>query len=101
MKILIKKLKKTHFAKKFFYFLSVILYIVSVVFMTSEALIFKGTEPVLLSIVLAFFIIWGLIYILSGLTSMISKKNKTFIVQEKIKFQENISYNIQVKQSHF
>lgn len=80
MKVLIKKLKKTHFAKKFFYFLSVILYIVSVVFMTSEALIFKGTEPVLLSIVLAFFIIWGLIYILSGLTSMISKKNKTFIV---------------------
>ncbi len=79
MKVLMKKMKKTHFIKKFFYFLSVIAYIATLVFMTSEAFIFKSTEPVILAIVLAIFIIWGLIYILFGLITMIGKKNKTFI----------------------
>jgi len=79
MKVLMKKIKKAHIAKRIFYFLSAILYIASLVFITCEALVFRNTEPVLLSIVLAFFIIWSLIYVIAGLTTMISKKNKTFI----------------------
>ena len=79
MKVLMKKIKKTNIFKKIFFFLSIIAYISTLVFITSEAMIFKNTEPVILAIVLALFIIWGLIYILCGLLTMLSKKNKTFI----------------------
>ena len=79
MKVLMKKIKKTHFLKKFFYFLSVIAYIASLVFITCEAMIFKSTEPVILAIILALFIIWGLIYIFCGLITMLSKKKFGFI----------------------
>lgn len=80
MKVLMKKIKKANIVKKIFYFLSIIAYIATLTFMTYEAMIFKSTEPVILSIVLALFIIWGLIYILAGLITMISKKNKSFII---------------------
>lgn len=80
MKVLVKKIKKVHFLKKFFYFLSVIAYIATLVFMTSEAFIFKSTEPVILAIILALFIIWGLVYILFGLITMLSKSKKGFIL---------------------
>lgn len=79
MKVLMKKIKKTHFLKKFFYFLSVVAYIASLVFITCEAMIFKSTEPVILAIILALFIIWGLIYIFCGLITMLSKKKFGFI----------------------
>lgn len=79
MKVLMKKIKKTHFLKKFFYFLSVVAYIASLVFITLEAMIFKNTEPVILAIILAIFIIWGLVYIFCGLLCMLSKKKKGFI----------------------
>ena len=80
MKVLIKKIKKTHLLKKFFYFFSSIAYIASLVFITCEAMIFKSTEPVILAIILALFIIWGLIYLLCGLITMLSKRKKGFII---------------------
>lgn len=80
MKVLIKKIKKTHFLKRFFYFLSIIGYITSLVFITCEAMIFKSTEPVILAIILALFIIWGLIYLFCGLITMLSKKKKGFVL---------------------
>lgn len=79
MKVLMKKIKKTHLLKKIFYFISVIAYITSLVFMTLEAMIFKNTEPVILAIILALFIIWGLVYIFCGLITMLSKKKVGFI----------------------
>ena len=80
MKVLMKKIKKTHFLKKFFYFISVIGYIASLVFITCEAMIFRNTEPVILAIILALFIIWGLIYLFCGLITMLSKKKFGFIM---------------------
>ncbi len=80
MKVLLKKIKKANTLKKLFYFFNIIIYIASLIFMTYEASIFKDTEPVLLIIILILLIIWGLFYILSGLTSMLSNKNKKFIV---------------------
>lgn len=86
MKVLMKKIKKEHLAKRIFFFITAILYVVSLIFITAEAMIFKDTEPVLLCIILALFIIWGITYIIFGLTSMISKKRKTFITLTVITF---------------
>ena len=80
MKVLMKKIKKVNLVKRIFYFLSVILYLASLIFITCEAMVFKNTEPILLGIVLALFIIWGLVYLVNGLTSMLSNKKKTFII---------------------
>lgn len=80
MKILMKKFKKAHILKRILYLFSGILYIASLIFITCEAMVFKNTEPVILSIVLALFIIWGLIYVIVGLSTMLSKKKKTFII---------------------
>ncbi len=79
MKVLTKKLKKVHGAKKFFYFLSLILYIITFSFFTYNLLRLKNIENLIRYIVIAFFGLWFLIYILCGLLTMIAKKTKTFI----------------------
>ena len=79
MKVLRKKLKKVHGFKKFIYYFSLIFYIITFSFFILSILKLKGIETILRIIVLTFFGLWFLIYILCGLLTMITKKNKTFI----------------------
>ena len=79
MKILRKKLKKVHIVKKIFYFLSLIIYLPSLIYFIMGLLKLSGIETALRIIVIAFFCIWFLIYLLGGLITMLAKKTKTFI----------------------
>lgn len=78
MKILFKKLAKVHPAKKVFYFLSLLLYLASLIYFIFNLLHFN-IETLLRVIIIAIGIIWLFVYLLSGLLTMIAKKNKTFI----------------------
>lgn len=79
MKVLKNKLKKVHIAKRFFYFLSIIGYLLTYILFVYSLLKLKGIETTIRYIVIGFFGIWFLIYGLSGLLTMLSKKTKTFI----------------------
>lgn len=79
MKVLRKKLKKVNKTKKLFYYATTLLYIITLIYFIYGLLKLKGIETLIRAIVIAFFIIWGFIYILSGLLSMLSKKKKSFI----------------------
>ncbi len=79
MKILRKKLKKVHIAKKIFYFLSLILYLATLIYFITGILKLADIETLIRSIIIAIFSVWFFIYMISGLISMITKKNKTFI----------------------
>ena len=86
MKVLLKKLKKVDGLQKFFFFLSLILYILSLSFFVYSIFKYKVVLDLLskkeLTLVISVFVllgIWFLIYLLCGLITMIAKKNKTFI----------------------
>ena len=85
MKVLMKKLKKVDGLQKFFYFLSLIIYMLSIGFFIFSILKYKtiitsGTKEMAIVIgIVAFFIIWFLLYLLCGLITAIAKKKKTFI----------------------
>ncbi len=79
MKVLKRKLKKVHIVKRIFYFLTVLLFTASLIYFIMGILKLKGIETLIRSIVIAFFIVWLIIYIIGGLLCMVSKKNKTFI----------------------
>lgn len=80
MKVLGKKFKKVHGVKKFFYFLSCIVYLATFGYFVYNLLHLKGIETVLRTIVIIFFGIWFLVYVFLGLISILAKKNKTFII---------------------
>ncbi len=86
MKVLFKKLKKVDGLQKFFFFLSLILYILSLGFFIYGIYKYKIVLSLLdkkeMTIVITVFVllgIWFFLYILGGLITMISKKLKTFI----------------------
>ncbi len=79
MKVLKNKLKKVHIIKRFFYFLSLLIYLATFIFFVINVIKLSGIETVIRYIIIVFFGIWLLIYILTGLLTMISKKTKTFI----------------------
>lgn len=79
MKVLAKKLKKINKPKKIFYFISIILYIITFAYFIYGILKLKGIETLIRGIIISFFAIWLFLYILCGLLTMISKKTKTFI----------------------
>lgn len=79
MKVLAKKLKKVNIVKKAFYFVSIIIYLLTFAYFIYGILKLKGIETVIRGIVIAFFTLWILVYILCGLLTMLSKKTKTFI----------------------
>ncbi len=79
MKVLHKKLKKVHFLKKFFYNLTLLAYIGTFIYFIYQILRLKGIEDILRYVAIGFFGVWLLLYLLIGLVTMISKKNKTFI----------------------
>ena len=79
MKVLKRKLKKVHIAKRIFYHLTNILYIATLAFLAYMLLKYIKVERALEIIGVAIFGIWFLIYLLGGLIAMLSKKTKTFI----------------------
>lgn len=79
MKILMKKIKASNKGMKFFYFFTFIAYLVSYIFFFRSMLILTGIENVLRTILLIVFCLYGLLYLLMGLTSLIEKKKKVFI----------------------
>lgn len=82
MKILRKKLKKVHIAKKITYYLSGLLYLACLIYFIMGILklnINHADILVIKSIVIAIFCIWYLIYLLMGLITMIAKKTKSFV----------------------
>lgn len=79
MKVLRKKLRKVHIAKKIFYFLSLILYLATLIYFIIGILKLGDIETVIRSIIIAIFCVWFLIYAVGGLITMIAKKNKSFI----------------------
>ena len=79
MKVLKRKLKKVHIAKRIFYHLTNILYIATLAFLAYMLLKYIKVERALEIIGVAIFGIWFLIYLLGGLITMLSKKTKTFI----------------------
>lgn len=79
MKVLRKKLRKVHIAKKIFYFLSLILYLATLIYFIIGILKLGDIETVIRSIIIAIFCVWFLIYAVGGLITMITKKNKSFI----------------------
>ena len=79
MKVLFKKIKNAGKGYKFFYFTGLILYIVLYIFFLKSILILHGIETLIRIILLAFFGIFGLLYLIFGLTSMLQRKKKVFI----------------------
>lgn len=79
MKVLKKKLKKTSKIKKIFYFISLIGYLLSLIYFIYGLLHLKGIETTLRIIAIIFFALWFATYALGGLISMLTKKKKTFV----------------------
>ncbi len=85
MKVLIKKFKRVDGLQKFFYFLSIIIYMLSIVFFIYniwqyKTIITSGKKEMALVIgIMVFFGLWFFLYILCGLITMFSKRVKTFI----------------------
>ncbi len=79
MKILFSKIKNAKMGYKFFYFSGLILYIVFYIFFLKSVLSLKGIETLIRIGLLIFFGLFGLLYLLFGLTSMILRKKKVFI----------------------
>lgn len=79
MSVLLKKLKKCSKGKKIFFFVTLLIYIVAFIFFIINILKLKGIETALRTIMLIFFALWFMLYAVSGLVTIISKKKKTFI----------------------
>ena len=80
MKVLKRKIKNIKPAKKFFYYLTIILYIATFIYFIYGILHLKGIETLIRIIIIVFFSLWIAIYMLSGLITMIAKKNKSFVI---------------------
>ena len=79
MKILRKKLKKVSKPKKIFYFLTIFLFLITFFYFIYGLLRLTAVETLIRVIIIIFFSTWFILYLLIGLISILSKKNKTFI----------------------
>ncbi len=79
MVVLSKKLKKANKVERFFYHLTLLIYILCFGYFIYGLLHLGKIETAIRIIVITFFGIWFLIYLLSGVISILSKKHKTFI----------------------
>ncbi len=79
MKVLMKKIKLASGGMKFFYFFSLILYIVTYVFFVINVISLQGIETLIRILILVFFGLFGILFAIFGLTSLIQKKKKIFI----------------------
>lgn len=80
MSILKNKIKKVNKLKRFFYFLTSLLYILSTGYFVFALLHLASIETVLRIIVIIIAILWAIIYLFIALIAMLAKKTKTFVV---------------------
>lgn len=80
MKVLLNKLKKCNKIQLFFYFFTLVFYIIGFVYFTINILKLKGIETGLRLIAIIFFSIWLLLYPILNIVCMILRKNKIFII---------------------
>lgn len=80
MKVLFKKIKKSNKVALSFYVVTALLFIIGYVFFVKSLLYLSGIETVIRVIILILLFLWGLFYLLFGLSTMIVKKYKKFII---------------------
>lgn len=80
MKVLKNKIKKVNKVKRFFYFLTALLYTISTGYFVFALLHLSGIETFLRVIVIIIAILWVIVYLLVGLITLLTKKTKTFII---------------------
>lgn len=80
MKVLLDKLKKVSKIGKIFYFLCNIMYIVFYFLFVKSLLNLVGIETVIRIILIIIFFIWLIVYFIFGLSTLIKRKYKKFII---------------------
>lgn len=79
MKVLSKKIKAANKGFKIFYFLTLLLYIITYIFFCKNIISLTGIENLIRYGILILFGLYGLIYLIFALTSMIERKKAIFI----------------------
>ena len=79
MKALNKKLKKADKVPRFFFKLTLLLYLGCLIYFIYGILHLSRIETIIRIIVIAFFVLWFVLYILAGLITVVGSKKKTFI----------------------
>ena len=80
MKILKNKLKKVSKVQKFFYYITTLLYLGSLIYFIYSISHLEKIETFLRIIAVVFFSCWFLFYLLKGLINIITKKKVSFII---------------------
>ncbi len=80
MKVLIRKIKRTNKFALFLYILLLLIFIGGYFFFTKALLSLVGIETIIRTSLLIFFGVWFIIYLLFGLSTMLTKKYKKFSV---------------------
>lgn len=80
MKVLFENLKKSHWAIKLFYILTVIGYFTAYGFFVKSLLNLEGIETTIRIILIIVFLLYGLLYLIFGAKKMIQRKKVTFII---------------------
>lgn len=80
MKVLCKKIKRANKIALAIYILSIGMFIASYIYFAISLFKLEGIETVIRASLLVFFVIWFLIYFLFGLSTLVTKKLKKFLV---------------------
>ncbi len=80
MKALNKKLKKAGKVSSFFYKLTLLLYFGCFIYFIYGLLHLARVETMIRVIIISFFALWFVLYLLTGLVTVVSSKKKTFII---------------------
>lgn len=80
MKVLIKKIKRANKVTLIFYLLSLISFLVGYVFLFKSIISLVGIETFIRVIIIIFLFLWFLYYFLFGLSTILVKKYKKFVI---------------------
>ena len=79
MRVLFKKLKRTNKVALICFIVSLLSYIVGLIFFSKSLLSLKGIETLLRILGIIFFITWLFIYLITGLVKLIKRRYKLFV----------------------
>lgn len=80
MKVLLKKIKRSNKIALAIYIISLLLFIGNYIYFTSNIIKLEGIETFIRMVILILFALWFFIYTLFGLTTLLTKKLKKFLV---------------------
>ncbi len=80
MKRVIKKLKRSNWLARYFYYILLVCYLIGYIFFTKSLLTLKGIETILRIILISVFLVWFLFYGFYNLLNLIMKKYKRVII---------------------